>query len=146
MFVSADVDTHSLRVLTTVDRAGPLRESMMRIQGLEERTHDCVSEGSLCSLLQQGSGGLCRWRSSSACTHCLQRLGLVVRLEASEPRPSSARVPSSLHSSCTDTELIECVHARAHTRAHARARAHTHARTHARALWRTTRGGTGNNQ
>lgn len=118
MFVSADVDTHSLRVLTTVDRAGPLRESMMRIQGLEERTHDCVSEGSLCSLLQQGSGALCRWRSSSACTHCLQRLGLVVRLEASEPRPSSARVPSSLHSSCTDTELIEC--ARTRTRTHTR--------------------------
>lgn len=88
-------ETHSLRVLTTVDLAGPRSESMMRIHGLQTET-----------LSFQRTLNQLSWLVSLPqldVTHCLQRFGLEPKQEASELTESSARVPSSLHSSWTDT-------------------------------------------
>lgn len=79
---------HSLRVFTTVDRAGPRRESMMRTHGLKHRNnsqHLCCPTGAA--------------RPPRAPTHCLQGFGLVTEAEASGPTASSASIPSSLTSS-----------------------------------------------
>lgn len=84
--------THSLSVFTTVDLAGPRRESMMRIQGLEQTT-----------LFQQGSAAPYRADRDGVSTHCLQTC---LEAAASGVRLSSASVPSSLQSSCRDNTML----------------------------------------
>lgn len=84
-----------------MDRAGPLSESMMRIQGLKETSDTQIRRG----------GAPCWSDGGAAPTHCLQTLCLEASVAAaSEPKASSASVPSSLQSSCrqnSQTFLVE---------------------------------------
>lgn len=97
-------DAHSLRVFTTVDLAGPLRESMMRIQGLKEdkkKKHFTLPSSSSAVSVSGAAVTPTGERVEVRQTYCLQRFCLEAKAAAaaSELTESSARVPSSLQSS-----------------------------------------------